>query len=88
VVSQQVMSPLRLPWEPSDDVDTRLRTSLGEPATRELLTLLTRPETERAALIGRLRLHRNTEWLAELMADLEEDDVARHDVVEELRRVS
>ena len=82
------MSPLRLPWEPSDDVDARLRTSLGKPATRELLTLLTRPETERAALIGRLRLHRNTVWLAELMADLEEDNIARQHVVDELRRVS
>ena len=82
------MSPLRLPWEPSDDVDARLRTSLGEPASRELRTLLTRPETERAALIGRLRLHRNTVWLAELMADLEEDNIAMQQVVDELRRVS
>ena len=82
------MSPVRLPWNPLDDLDSQVRASLGRPATRELLDVLTRTETEREALIGHLRLRDDTAWLAELLTDLDADDAARLNVVEELRRVS
>jgi hypothetical protein len=82
------MSPVWLSWNPTDDIDTQVRASLGKPATRELLNVLTRTETEREALIGHLRLRDDTAWFAELLTDLESDDVARLHVVEELRRVS
>ncbi len=82
------MSPLRLPWNPLDDLDARVRASLGAPASRELLNLLTRTETDRAALISHLRLRDDTAWLAELLTDLEADEDARREIVEELRKVS
>jgi hypothetical protein len=43
---------------------------------RELLEALTRLEAARAALIGRLSLRADAEWLAELLVDLEEDEIA------------
>ena len=82
------MSPLRLPWNPFDDLDARARASLGAPAGQELLNVLTRTETERAALISHLRLRDDTAWLAELLTDLEADEGARREIVEELRKVS
>jgi hypothetical protein len=82
------VSPVRLPWNPLDDPDPQARESLGKSVTRELLDVLTRTEKERVALIGHLRLRDDTAGLAEVLTDLEADDVALRGVVEELRRVS
>jgi hypothetical protein len=41
----------------------------------------------RAALIGRLSLRADAEWLAELLIDLEEDEPARLNLVAALRRL-
>jgi hypothetical protein len=45
-----------------------------------------RQEAERAALIGRLALRADAEWLAELLIDLEEDEPARLHLVAALRQ--
>jgi hypothetical protein len=47
--------------------------------------VLTRPDADRAALIGRLSLRADGEWLAELLIDLEEDEPARLHLVAALR---
>jgi hypothetical protein len=52
----------------------------------ELLDVLTRSEADRAALIGRLSLRVDGEWLAELLIDLEEDEPARLHLVAALRQ--
>lgn len=44
---------------------------LGEPAARELLDAITRSDSDRAVLIGRLFARADGEWLAELLMDLE-----------------
>jgi hypothetical protein len=59
---------------------------LGETGALELLDVLTRPDADRAALIGRLSLRADGEWLAELLIDLEEDEPARLRFVEALRK--
>ena len=46
---------------------------LGPGGSRELLDVLTRPEADRATLIGRLNLRADGEWLAELLMDVESD---------------
>jgi hypothetical protein len=61
--------------------------SLGEPAARELLDVLTRSDADRAALIGRLHRRDDARWLAELLTDLEVDETARLQLAEGLRRV-
>jgi hypothetical protein len=43
---------------------------------RELLDVLTRSDTDRAALIGRLYQREDAAWLAELLVDMEEDEPA------------
>jgi hypothetical protein len=48
--------------------------------------VLTRSEADRAALIGRLSLRADAEWLAELLIDLEEDEPARLHLVEALNQ--
>jgi hypothetical protein len=60
---------------------------LGPGAARELLDVLTRPDADRAALIGRLSLRADGEWLAEVLTDLEVDEVARLHMIKALRRV-
>jgi hypothetical protein len=45
-----------------------------------------RSEADRAALIGRLSLRVDGEWLAVLLIDLEEDEPARLHLVAALRR--
>jgi hypothetical protein len=50
--------------------------------------MLTRSEADRAALIGRLSLRADAEWLAELLIDLEEDERARLHLIEALRQVT
>ncbi|MDP9329999.1 MAG: hypothetical protein M3P11_05075 [Actinomycetota bacterium] len=48
---------------------------------RELLDALTRSEADRAALIGRLYQRDDARWLAELLTDLEADELARLQLV-------
>ncbi|MDP9223871.1 MAG: hypothetical protein M3P18_08445 [Actinomycetota bacterium] len=71
-----------------DDLGTRIVAALGEPAARELLDVLTRPDAGRAALIGRLHQRDDTGWLAELLMDIESDpdDIRRMQIIEALRR--
>jgi hypothetical protein len=57
--------------------------ALGEPAARELLDVLTRPDADRAALIGRLHLREDAAWLAEVLVEIEadpDDIIGVHDV--------
>ena len=70
-----------------DEIATRIVAAVGEAGARELLDVLARPEADRAALIGRLAVRDDGEWLAELLIDLEVDEVARLNMVEALRRV-
>jgi hypothetical protein len=56
----------------ADDLGDRVVVILGEQAARELLGVLGRPDADRAALIGRLHLRDEAEWLAELLMDLED----------------
>ncbi len=69
------------------DVGERVVAALGEPAARELLDILERPDADRAALIGRLHVRDDAAWLAELLIDLEDDvgEVARLRLVADLR---
>jgi hypothetical protein len=60
-----------------EDIRVRIVAAIGEEGARELLDVLTRSEADRAALIGRLSLRADGEWLAEVMMDLEEDEPAR-----------
>jgi hypothetical protein len=71
-----------------DAVGPRVVSALGEPAARELLEVLERPDADRAALIGRLHVRDDARWLAELLMDLEDDrgEIARLRLVDELRR--
>jgi hypothetical protein len=69
------------------ELGSRIVGVLGEGGARELLDALTRPEADRAALIGRLSIRDDAAWLAELLTDLEVDEVARFQVVEGLRLV-
>jgi hypothetical protein len=49
--------------------------------------VLSRPDADRAALIGRLHLREDAAWLAELLIDIEadSDDIARLQLVDGLR---
>ena len=67
-------------------VRPRIVAAVGEAGACELLDVLTRPEADRAALIGRLSLRDDGEWLAEPLIDLEGDETARLNLVEALRR--
>jgi hypothetical protein len=69
------------------DLGARVVAALGEAGARELLDVLTRSEADRAALIGRLSLRADAEWLAELLIDLEEDEPARLHLVAALREI-
>lgn len=62
---------------------------LGEPAARELLDAITRSDSDRAVLIGRLFARADGEWLAELLMDLEgeEGERARLQLIDALQRV-
>lgn len=63
--------------------------ALGESAARELLDVITRRDTDRAALIGGLYARADGEWLAELLMDLEgeEGELARRRLAESLRQM-
>ena len=69
------------------DLGPRLLELLGEPACRELLSVLERREPERAALIG--RLYARGQALAEVLADVEADpdDLVRLRLIGALREV-
>ena len=54
---------------------TRIVAVLGAPAARELLEALEQSDADRAALIRRLYARYDSRWLAELLIDLEADDV-------------
>ena len=68
------------------DIGARIVAAVGEAAAQELLDAITRQEADRAALIGRLAVSDNGEWLAEVLTDPEIDEVARLHMVEALRR--
>jgi hypothetical protein len=53
--------------------------AIGRPASAELLDVLTRPEPDRAALIGRLSVRNDAAWLAEPLTEIEShpDDITR-----------
>lgn len=68
-----------------NDIARRVVAAVGEAGARELLDVLTRSDEDRAALIGRLSLRADGEWLAELLIDLEEDEPARLQLVAALR---
>jgi hypothetical protein len=68
-------------------VGERVVSALGEPAARELLDVLTRSEADRAALIGGLAQRDDATWLAELLTDLEVDEVARFQFIDALGRL-
>jgi hypothetical protein len=68
-----------------DGVRSRIIAAVGEAGAAELLDVLTRPDADRAALIGRLHQRVDAEWLAELLIDLEEDEPARLRLVAALR---
>jgi hypothetical protein len=55
------------------DLGPRLIELLGEPACRELLQVLQRPEPGRAALIGRLYQREDARHAAEILMDVETD---------------
>lgn len=72
-----------------DVVAAKVLAILGEPAAREFLQVLERPDEERAALIGRLFARGDRERrVAELLMDLEDDvgEIVRLRLVEALRR--
>jgi hypothetical protein len=50
--------------------------------------VLTRSEADRAALIGRLHDRDAARWLAEVLIDLEVDEMARLQLVDGLRRAT
>jgi hypothetical protein len=63
----------------------RIIDALGEGGARELLDVLTRSDADRAALIGRLHGRDDARWLAEMLTDIEVDELARLQLVEALR---
>ncbi len=69
-----------------DEVGIRVVNALGPAAARELLDVLMRPEDDRAALIGRLSQRDDASWLAELLIELEVDELARLQLAEAIRR--
>lgn len=60
----------------TSDISSRIVAAVGE-AGAQLLDVLIRSEADRAALIGRLSLRADGEWLAELLIDLVADEPAR-----------
>jgi hypothetical protein len=68
------------------EIGSRIIVAVGETGANELLDALTRSEADRAALIGRLTVRDDAAWLAELLTDLEIDEIARLHLVEALRR--
>jgi hypothetical protein len=69
-----------------DDWAARVVAAVGEDGARELLDVLSRPDADRAALIGRLYAREDATKLAELLIDFEDDEPARLHLVAPLRR--
>lgn len=69
-----------------DDISRRMVAALSEDGSRVLLEMLTRPDAERAALIGSVAQHADGEWLADLLTDFEVDEDSRLHLVDALRR--
>ncbi len=59
--------------------------AVGRGGAAELLDAITRPDADRAALIGRLSSWDDAQWLAEILIDLETDEIARLHLAEGLR---
>ena len=59
--------------------------AVGRGGAAELLDAITRPDVDRAALIGRLSSRDDAQWLAEVLIDLETDEPARLQMAEALR---
>jgi hypothetical protein len=57
---------------------------LGRRGAEELLDVLQRTEAERAALIGRLWQRTDVRILADALIDLDEDEIARHELIRSL----
>lgn len=70
------------------EIASRVVAAVGEAGARELLDVPTRSESDHAAMIGRLSLRADAEWLAELLIDLEEDEPARLHLMNALRSVT
>jgi hypothetical protein len=70
------------------EIAGRVIAAVGKAGAAELLDVLTRSEADRAALIARLSLRADAEWLAELLIDLEEDEPARLYLVEAFRQAT
>ena len=69
------------------NIGPRIVAAIGEAGARELLDVLTRPDDERAAMIGRLHQRDNARWLAELLIEIESDpdDITRLQLIDALR---
>ena len=70
-----------------EQIGEEIINAVGRGGAAELLDAITRAEADRAALIGRLSSRDDAQWLAEILIDLETDEVARLQVVEGLRIV-
>jgi len=65
---------------------SRVVEAVGDRGARELLDALTRPQEDRARLIGRFSQRVDALWLSEVLIDLELDEVARLNLVAGLRQ--
>jgi hypothetical protein len=71
-----------------DEISKRIVGALGRDGAQEFLDALTRPQDERALLIGRLSEFPSYRWLSEILIDLEVDEPARLHLIEALRAAS
>jgi hypothetical protein len=55
----------------------RVVQALGIRGAEELLSILSLGERDRAALIGKLSLREDATWIAEVLIELEVDEMAR-----------
>ena len=68
-----------------EQIGEQIIDAVGHGGAAELLDAITRSEEDRAALIGRLTLRDDAQWLAEVLIDLETDEPARLQMAETLR---
>jgi hypothetical protein len=64
----------------------RVVEAVGDRGARELLDALTRPQVDRASLIGRLSQREDGSWVSDVLIHLEIDEVARLTLVASLRQ--
>ncbi len=67
--------------------EQRLLREIGPEGRAELIAVLTAPEVERAAFIGRLHDHADADLVAELLLELEVHEPARLRFVAALREM-